>query len=382
MENLTIGQRIASRRKALGLSQIALGEEMGVSRQSISKWESDAAIPEIDKLIALSKLFGVSVGWLLGVEESPAQEENAETEFSDREWALIDQLSQPRLPKWLVPLTAGAAALSLAAAVLAGAALYATRNRKTDLAAISQAVADLAVSTGGTLSSGQLLKDYQFLAQPSADLAECTFQFSGWPSYYEEGAAAELLIVHNGEALVQEECQWDGTCYRAEFTVPVQDGYTALFNLTSDRGIVRSSRVVDAVLYNLQDSQVFGQISMEYGSLTYDGSSLHLRDIHFVIDAPDILRDTEDIWAGCDLVVLGDGQELGRLDLLNRSAYSRQVNFSANDVDFYTQAQSVETGSISGYEQIELMLECRFSSGLLMQKVLKTIAPARLTPTA
>ena len=36
MEDFTIGQRIAAKRKELGLSQIALGEEMGVSRQSIS----------------------------------------------------------------------------------------------------------------------------------------------------------------------------------------------------------------------------------------------------------------------------------------------------------------------------------------------------------
>ena len=65
---MTIGQRIAERRKLLGISQEALGEQMGVSRQAISKWEADGAIPEIDKLIALSKLFGVSVGWLLGTE--------------------------------------------------------------------------------------------------------------------------------------------------------------------------------------------------------------------------------------------------------------------------------------------------------------------------
>ena len=44
MEELTIGQRIAVKRRELGLSQIALGEKMGVSRQSISKWEADAAI--------------------------------------------------------------------------------------------------------------------------------------------------------------------------------------------------------------------------------------------------------------------------------------------------------------------------------------------------
>ena len=63
---MTIGQRVAQKRKELGLSQEALGDQLGVSRQSIYKWESDSALPEIDKLIALSRLFGVSVGWLLG----------------------------------------------------------------------------------------------------------------------------------------------------------------------------------------------------------------------------------------------------------------------------------------------------------------------------
>ena len=72
---MTIGQRIAQKRKELGLSQEALGDKLGVSRQSIYKWESDSALPEIDKLIALSRLFGVSVGWVLGVEEAPPADE-------------------------------------------------------------------------------------------------------------------------------------------------------------------------------------------------------------------------------------------------------------------------------------------------------------------
>ena len=90
---MTIGQRIAEKRKELGLSQEALGEKLGVSRQAISKWESDTSVPEIDKLIVLSKLFGVSVGWLLGVEatpeiptEVPASEQ--ETQESIRQWFL------------------------------------------------------------------------------------------------------------------------------------------------------------------------------------------------------------------------------------------------------------------------------------------------------
>ena len=59
MNTLTLGQRIAAERKKSGLSQESLGDRLGVSRQAISKWEADAAIPEIDKLIALSRLFSV-----------------------------------------------------------------------------------------------------------------------------------------------------------------------------------------------------------------------------------------------------------------------------------------------------------------------------------
>lgn len=75
---MTVGQRIAQLRKQNGLSQEALGAELGVSRQAISKWESDATLPEIEKLIALAKRFSVTVGCLLGVEEEVQQTERSE----------------------------------------------------------------------------------------------------------------------------------------------------------------------------------------------------------------------------------------------------------------------------------------------------------------
>lgn len=75
--DMTIGQRIAQKRKELGLSQEDLGGRLGVSRQAIYKWESDQTMPEIDKLVTLSKLFSVTVGWLLGVEEDAAPAEDS-----------------------------------------------------------------------------------------------------------------------------------------------------------------------------------------------------------------------------------------------------------------------------------------------------------------
>ena len=89
---MTTGQRIAQFRKSLGLSQEALGEKVGVSRQSIYKWESDSALPEIEKLIALSRLFGISVGALLGVEEdAPAREEPAE--LTEAQLKMVEEIT-------------------------------------------------------------------------------------------------------------------------------------------------------------------------------------------------------------------------------------------------------------------------------------------------
>ena len=378
MEELTIGQRIAAKRRELGLSQIDLGEKMSVSRQSVSKWEADGAIPEIDKLIALSKLFGVSVGWLLGVEQDAQQEQTDEHEFSDREWEIIDRLTQnePKLPKWLLPLIAGVAACSLIAAFLSGAALFSGRRRKAEFARISQSVADLTASLGAGLQDASVLEEYSFVAEPSEDLEECTFRFTGIPPFHQEGSTADLLIVQGSSIVLRQECQWRDSVYFAEFTLPTYNGYTATFCLTGDDGTVFTSRVYDHLLYNLMDQRNFGTVSGEFDGWGYDGEALTLSDMRITIEAAGVYRDTPDLWASCDLVVLGDGRELGRVDLLNRSKYSKAVNFSSPNVDFFTKAQSIPIGAVKGVTELDVMLICDLSTGLQLQKTIATFHPA------
>ena len=64
---MTLGQRIQELRKQSNLSQEALGEKLGVSRQAVSRWEMDGAVPEVDKLVAMARLFDVSLNELLQV---------------------------------------------------------------------------------------------------------------------------------------------------------------------------------------------------------------------------------------------------------------------------------------------------------------------------
>lgn len=76
---MTLGERIAYYRGVLGLSQGELAEKLGVSRQAVSKWETDAGLPDLDRLIALSGLFDITLDELVkGAAPSPAPADGAQ----------------------------------------------------------------------------------------------------------------------------------------------------------------------------------------------------------------------------------------------------------------------------------------------------------------
>lgn len=62
---MTTGQKIYELRKNARITQEQFAEKLDVSRQAVSKWESDAAYPETDKIIKIAELFGVSCDYLL-----------------------------------------------------------------------------------------------------------------------------------------------------------------------------------------------------------------------------------------------------------------------------------------------------------------------------
>jgi transcriptional regulator with XRE-family HTH domain len=63
---MSIGEKIYEYRTAQNLSQEELAERLEVSRQSVSKWETGAALPELDKLMRMCDIFGVSLDHLAG----------------------------------------------------------------------------------------------------------------------------------------------------------------------------------------------------------------------------------------------------------------------------------------------------------------------------
>ncbi len=252
---MTIGQRVGQKRKELGLSQEALGEQLGVSRQSIYKWESDSALPEIDKLIALSRLFGVSVGWLLGVEEPP-QDDGAEAEPAPETGELTE--AQLRMVEEIVARYT--AALPKAKRrrwpfVLAGVVLFlAIFNLFSELNAlrsqqgsISSSIAQVQNSVDrqiGSISSrveeilkaqNSLVADYGVeltAVTPAHNTA--TFTVHAVPKTYVEGMTVEF-IAENGEAASDRVAKageiGSNQRFYADLSVPLTDSITisALF---------------------------------------------------------------------------------------------------------------------------------------------------------
>lgn len=90
---MTLGQKIFELRNEQKMSQGDLAEKLNVSRQSISKWETDASVPELDKLIMLSDLFSITIDELVKDElpEKSTDEEKETTEKSSPETVVINK---------------------------------------------------------------------------------------------------------------------------------------------------------------------------------------------------------------------------------------------------------------------------------------------------
>jgi len=96
---VTLGKRIAALRGKNNLSQGDLAEKLNVSRQSVSKWETDASIPELDKLIQLSDLFHISLDELVreegAAEYTPKENDLSHAQESARQQVIIEKVPTP-----------------------------------------------------------------------------------------------------------------------------------------------------------------------------------------------------------------------------------------------------------------------------------------------
>lgn len=86
---MTIADRIHNLRKMKNISQEELADKLGVSRQAVSKWESEQSTPDMEKIIILSEYFEVTTDYLLKGIESDEREKESESEIDANIFTLI-----------------------------------------------------------------------------------------------------------------------------------------------------------------------------------------------------------------------------------------------------------------------------------------------------
>ena len=298
---MTIGQRIAELRRQNNLSQEALGEALGVTRQSISKWESDGALPEIEKLVAMSRLFGVSVGALLGVEEeTPAEgaelgKTRQESELSEAQLRMVEEIvarytdalreetlrqeqarredAQKEAQKAAEKKKPGKKAI-LAGAFCAGLLLYGIislfsrlerlDNNYTSLShsinnvtdSVNRQISGIAWQVESILNEqNALTADFgTSVAEVNAKEMTVSFDVYAVPKTYEAGMTVEFLAESdNGETHSAEGIEGANARFSGRITCPLTENSVITVSAAFMRGGVRETQVLDSYDYIYQN---------------------------------------------------------------------------------------------------------------------------------
>ena len=387
---MTMGQRIGEQRKKLGISQEALGEKLDVSRQAVSKWESDGAVPDVDKLIVMSKLFGVSVGWLLGVEEETAPEKPEE--LTEKQLRMIEEIVKRYRPEQTVVTQTVVkregrgfrvlTALGIAVAViLAATALnkiqqmpdYSHRldalsandhNVQSQLGALSQ---QLEVMTKDV----PVLMEYSFRAVGFDDLSGAEVTFRGTPSQWQEGDEGLLVATLKGEEIARSQCSFSGGAYTAALELPPANGYSYRFvlchadgsqeqQILDDLKYYSSISIADCLKITLQgDIAWHRDVDRQAGSINLcpDFCSLFLTPPYLTPE-----RDKQK-WESARIIFLLNGEETKSYDLLSRkNAFANPVVQEPDlDVEFRIDDFVIP---MQDDDMVVAMLEANLSNGM------------------
>lgn len=330
---MTLGQRIQELRKRSGLSQEKLGEELNVSRQAVSKWESDGGVPELDSLIAMSRLFGVTVGQLLGVEEpraetsekpeeedAPPPDPNAAVEAVLRRYVEETRAcARPKRRRWVIALCA-------AAAVAAGLWVNGQLNElRTTINNVNGQVSGLEIGLRNQIASmeyriqdvldagASLFSDFSY-SVADFDVREqtVTLELRATLKSWEPGMRGRFVLIWEDGSQVESDWQ-DGPEFRTALEAPMKEGATGGKLVVEDpSGAQLEQTFRDSIDYVLRPDQYRLSVTqpwIELSGSVPQGWSVHV-DAWIWSASPDLIWPEK-----AEVMVLVDGEERWRREL-------------------------------------------------------------------
>lgn len=211
-------EKLYELRRASGMSQEELAEKLGVSRQAVSKWESGATQPELQKLIELSKLYSVSVDELLSLEHAKAPQDTApaaEAPVQDG-FESASAKEKPGLRTFCAQhkRAIGGAAAALAALIAVGVhyndRINALNTQVNDLRSqlydvqnsLSNQIAGISSNVSDILErESSLISQYNYeITNVDFKKQECTIAFSLLPKTISEGTTVIIGVTDHGNS--------------------------------------------------------------------------------------------------------------------------------------------------------------------------------------
>ncbi len=164
---MKIADKIITLRKQSGFSQEELADKINVSRQAVSKWESEQALPDVDKIVLLSEIFGVSTDYLLKDDEVSTTE-GKETVRALTESETADFIKIKRKSAFISALGVALCILSpIALIVLAGAS---SAGLTSEVLASAIGIATIFIFVGSAVAlfiyCGYLSSRFSFVETP------------------------------------------------------------------------------------------------------------------------------------------------------------------------------------------------------------------------
>ena len=243
---MTTGEKIAALRRDHKLSQEALGEKLGLSRQAVSKWEADQAVPTMDNLMELSRLFGVPVDTLLRPDApfpAPPAEGGAGKENEDAPAAPETPHKGVSLSRGKI-LAIGGAALLCVSLALNAVCLYQIAQLKGEVQALRVQAGNVntVYYPGTDADTGDFAESSEHMTLDPENTEQLIVTFSAVPRVASDGETAKFLL-RGGEQSWECEAEGDaGGGYRGSLTIPMVDEYSVYFLMSLSMHLMRQEQ--------------------------------------------------------------------------------------------------------------------------------------------
>ncbi len=242
---MTIGEKIVKLRKQQGMSQEAFSEKLDVSRQAVSKWENGTAQPTSENLAQISKLFSVSISYLLDDEDI-----HISSDFSTQESDNVEKFSTNKAEHKAFKISSviqNCATVILAIAIIAQSSTTNSLRRdidvlrqKTDqISTLKSQIALLESRVNHTpATSNDNFTDYSYkVIAFDRQTNTATIQFSVVPKDYSANTTAEIVV--KGDNVYNLATNFENNIFTAQADIVCEDEMTVYLYLT-DNGQTRS----------------------------------------------------------------------------------------------------------------------------------------------